>query len=152
MTDRNAVLTRREAQEAIDALGYANPPDLAKRAERGNGPDFATSKSGRVTYRWGDVLDWLGQGGFGKGGFTNYVRCDLTGTRLGRWILKHRLTVPAFAARVNLSPHTVYKLVGHRNNERTPDASVLELVSLETGIAVGALVEDAIGIKREDAA
>lgn len=145
--DRNTVLTTGQAQEAVNALGLAHTPDLAQRRRvarwgRHGGPDYSVSKTGRVSYRWGDVLDWV------ERTYRNRVQCDLSHTRLGRWILDHHLTVPTFASRVNLSPHTVYKLVGHKQNERTPDASVLELVALETDIPVGALVEDAIGVNK----
>ena len=57
-TDRGALLTRRQAAEALTALGYPlSERTLSTKASRGGGPVFRHFGP-RVLYRWGDLIDW----------------------------------------------------------------------------------------------
>lgn len=56
--DPDALLTRKQAADALTARGYpTSERTLSTKATRGGGPPFR--KFGpRALYRWGDLLDW----------------------------------------------------------------------------------------------
>jgi hypothetical protein len=56
--DLDTRLTRREAAAALTAVGFPTAAaTLATLASRGGGPVYQRYSS-RVTYRWGDLLEW----------------------------------------------------------------------------------------------
>ena len=56
--DLDALLTRPQTAEALNAAGFPITPDTLKTlASRGGGPAYG--RFGRATlYRWGDSLNW----------------------------------------------------------------------------------------------
>ena len=73
-------------------------------------------------------------------------KIDLGPTAFGRW-LAGRETAWGFAARLGLPIADVHRLLGHRSSlsrKNLPPGEILRIISLETGIAVATLVEDAI--------
>ena len=56
--DLDALLTRRQAAEALTARGYPlSERTLSTKASRGGGPIYCHFGP-RVLYRWADLLEW----------------------------------------------------------------------------------------------
>lgn len=56
--DLNALLTRKQAADALTARGYpTSERTLSTKATRGGGPVFRHFGP-RVLYKWSDLLDW----------------------------------------------------------------------------------------------
>src|SRR5262249_38722962 len=131
-------------RDALEAEGYGWV-DLRKCRSRGNGPPVVSERP--VLYRWSDVLAWAQ-------GRRRPHRNELGDTALGRW-LAERETVHSFAARLELPAQFIHRLIGHRNSmwrDRLPPGDVLQLVSLETGIRLGVLTEDAVRVGMREVA
>lgn len=55
---RNALLTRKDAAEALRKAGFpVSPATLATMTSRGGGPPYRKFNQ-RVLYQWGDLLEW----------------------------------------------------------------------------------------------
>lgn len=74
-------------------------------------------------------------------------------TTLAQTLAANRETAAAFAKRIGVSPHTVYKLCGltppsgygdKATKRLRIDSDMLQLISVESGVPIGTLVEDAI--------
>jgi hypothetical protein len=137
-----------EARAALVAAGFPST-DLRKRRARGNGPEphKVGHKGVHTVWKWGDVLAWAEANREAPRRGKGVSQIPLGDTALGCWLGEHRETVWAFSRRLGLYQSWVHRLIGHRNSQwldRMPPDDGIELISLETGIPVGRLVEDAI--------
>ena len=135
-----AWLSRAEAVAALREAGYAmNENALAQRDFRGCGPPlerFRSTRTGRMSVRYERtaLLAWAAVA----------LRRP---TALGVWLRDHRESAQGFARRLMIGPWTVQKMIGGLSRQRaltSLPADVLELISLETGIPIGRLCEDAL--------
>lgn len=135
-------LTREEAVALLARLGInTSIAGLAQRHSRASqdAPPCEVNGNGRVLYRRDLLEEWARR-------YTR-SRIDLTKTTLGRWMLKHGYTARTFALHLELGQALVRNLLGHRNAASNASmvlrTDILRLISLETNIPIGVLVEDA---------
>jgi len=138
--DPHRQLTTPQAVEALSGWGMdTTAAALEQRRARGSGPRHVSFEGG-VRYLLCDLESWA----------RTYTRSfiDLQRTALGRWMIENNYTAPTFAAHLELGLPMVRDLLGHRNkaSRRSVSTDVLRLISLETGIPVGTLVEDAMAV------
>jgi hypothetical protein len=134
-------------RQALVEAGYGSV-NLMQCLSRGKGPPVYRQGSFRkgdpTLFRWSDVRAWAANRPKTRG---RGVAIDLKRTALGRWMAKNEVSANALADRLCMTPERIYRLIGHRHrhwHNRLPQQDILQLVSLETGIGIGELVEDAI--------